>query len=202
MVGSVVHCAECGKPFHVEQGSEVMQVARPAQWPLRPRFRLRRWFHGCMWIIAGLVVLAFLLMLFFGIFYLFRATPVTMPSRPPAPVKTGGPTIRPLDCWGQLHGLPPGATLFGAIDFMPAGNLLTLDDERTQTLLRLFLPKETANRITSENLGRIQLNGIGLACYNSAKGEDALALVHLNGTALDGRKRIADYAAEPPKPRL
>ncbi len=194
MVGSLVHCAECGKPFQVEQGSEVMQVARPAQWPLRPRFRLRRLFRGCLWIVAGFVVLAMLLIFVYQLGHrLFGPQGISTPAalKPP-----GGPSQRwrpPLERWGQLHGLPPTATLFGAIEFMPARNFLTLDDEQTQTLLRLFLPKETAKRITSENLGRIYINGVGLACYASPQGEDALALLHLAGTAQEGRKRIVDY---------
>jgi hypothetical protein len=82
-----VHCAECGKPFHVEEGSEVIQVARPANWPnrlraairdkvlsevmqaarparwsLRPRFGFRRKRRGCLWIIpvfAGVLMIIF-----------------------------------------------------------------------------------------------------------------------------------------------
>jgi hypothetical protein len=36
MVGSMVHCGECGKPFRVEDTSEVMQVARPVPPPFGP----------------------------------------------------------------------------------------------------------------------------------------------------------------------
>ena len=65
MVGSLVHCFECGKPFHVEDGSEVMQIARPANWPVRPRLRSRGLFKGCFVVVAGIV--GFLL--FFALVY-------------------------------------------------------------------------------------------------------------------------------------
>jgi serine/threonine-protein kinase len=61
MVGSLLHCPECGKPFHVEEGSEVIQVARPAHWPLGQHRRRLRWFrHGGCAIIV-----------FAGFFFLF-----------------------------------------------------------------------------------------------------------------------------------
>ncbi|MGH7174195.1 MAG: protein kinase domain-containing protein, partial [Gemmataceae bacterium] len=79
MVGSLVHCSECGKPFQVEEGSEVMQVARPARWPFghwpdrrfawwgrhlagrcRGRWRLR----GCLGIVAGCALLLFFFLFF------------------------------------------------------------------------------------------------------------------------------------------
>jgi hypothetical protein len=58
MVGGMVHCAECGKPFHVEDGSAVVQVARPVRWPLgqQCRRRWRFWRVGCV-ILATAVLL-------------------------------------------------------------------------------------------------------------------------------------------------
>jgi hypothetical protein len=189
-----VHCAECGKPFHVENGSEVIQVARPVPSPFGPRPRawrkFPRWLLGKLprWlgIVGGCGGLLFLMILLSVAFYLARESSRKAEMDAATPAK-----IDPLGRWGQLHGLPPTATLFGAIELGPS-KALTLDDDETQSLLRLLVPKETASRITSQNLGRIRINGIGLACYES-KAENTWAILQLNGTALDGRKRIVDY---------
>jgi hypothetical protein len=83
MVGGTVHCAECGKPFLVEDGSAVIQVARPVRWPLRPRSGKRK-LHGCVWILAAFIVL--MLFLFFASVLYMRlgyAPPPTMPAKTP-----------------------------------------------------------------------------------------------------------------------
>ncbi len=69
MVGGIVHCAECGKPFQAEDGSEVIQVARAVKPPFgpapRPRRRIWRWVK----IVAACAVLLFLLFLFMSAVY-------------------------------------------------------------------------------------------------------------------------------------
>lgn len=103
------------------------------------------------------------------------------------------PTETAASHWkNTLTWLPGEATLFGAIDFQPLGSL-TLDDARAQTMLRLLMPKETAAKVTPENLGRIQLDGIAIAYYEDAKSGESHAIAHLEGVALDGRKRILDF---------
>ena len=53
MVGGIVHCAECGKPFQAEDGSEVIQVARAVKPPFGPAPRPRRRFRRWVWIVGG-----------------------------------------------------------------------------------------------------------------------------------------------------
>ena len=97
MVGSIVHCAECAKPFRVEEGSEVMQVARAMSWPFRRRSRPRRRPFGCVGLVVGGVLLTILL-IFLSYNYLSPKYPPTVPARrltkhPPmtAPTKRSNP---------------------------------------------------------------------------------------------------------------
>jgi serine/threonine protein kinase len=83
MVGSVLHCPECGKPFHVEEGSEVIQVARPAHWPLgkHPHRRRRFWHRGCAIVVfAGL----FFLFLFALSIVIYESREMRLQSHQPA----------------------------------------------------------------------------------------------------------------------
>ncbi|MHB1426783.1 MAG: protein kinase domain-containing protein [Gemmataceae bacterium] len=201
MVGSLVHCFECGKPFHVEEGSEVMQVARPACWPVRarrPHFRLRRLFKGCFVIVVGIAGFVLLMALFYSAMRRGRETAYpAMTKQPPQP-----PPQEPLqqvltpDYWmATLDGLPPGATLFGTIDPMakdPWGSF-SLDDAWIQSVVRLLVSGEAANQLAPENLGRIQVGRIALGYYEGIKSRDERAIVHLTGMALDGHKRIVEY---------
>jgi serine/threonine-protein kinase len=208
MVGSIVHCAECGKPFHVEEGSEVIQVARAVQPPFGPRPRPRRRIPRWVWIVGGCAACLFLFILCAGIYGSSRAvhppmaarTATTAPARgkmtsaqtKPDAVIPGPPDASASYWKNTLTWLPAEATLFGALDFQRLGPL-TLDDARTQKMLRLLMPKETAAKLTPENLGRIQLDGIALAYYEDAKSQESHAIAHLEGLALDGRKRIIDF---------
>jgi hypothetical protein len=200
MVGGIVHCAECGKPFQAEDGSEVIQVARAVKPPFgtapRPRSRIWRWVQ----IVAACAVLLFLLFLFMAAVYrlLGPSQPyATMAVRTTTTTKTTSsmPASQPLNVtpqerWAELNGLPAEASLFGAIRFPQP---LNLDDAWTQALLRLVVPEEMAEQLTPENLGRIRFEALALGYYEGAKSKDARAIVHLTGTALDGRKRIATY---------
>jgi hypothetical protein len=191
MVGSVVHCAECGKPFHVEEGSSI-QVARAVPPPFGARPRRRRKVPLGFWFALGCLALAVLL-------WLLRSTSVeraekaawlaakTQPPVPSKPAPPGEPFWK-----SALSGLPAEPTVFGALNLEPLGPL-TLDDTRTQTVLRLLLPAKTAGRLTPENLGRIRIDAVSMAYYEGAKGEDPWGIVHLAGVALDGRKRALDF---------
>ncbi|HEY7330782.1 MAG TPA: protein kinase [Gemmataceae bacterium] len=97
MVGSLVHCAECGKPFKVEDGSEVIQVARPAQWPLQRRPQFRRRFTGCA-LIAGVFLLLLLLLFVFAstISYMTKSdAPPPASFAEPVPVNPQRPPVAP-----------------------------------------------------------------------------------------------------------
>ncbi|HTU89438.1 MAG TPA: protein kinase [Gemmataceae bacterium] len=96
MVGGVVHCYECGKPLHVEDGSEVIQVARPALWPIRRRFCWHRKLRGCMLVVAA----GFGLLIMWTVLYMSLVRPA--PTRP----ATGA--VRPLPKPPLLQRPPPG----------------------------------------------------------------------------------------------
>lgn len=191
MVGSVVHCEKCGKPFEVEEGSEVIKVAREMPAPLGPGFRARRKLP-LKWIViaAGCAALLFLTILLIH--------DIRESDRGPAPATA---SIAPIQIIGgpadpvwkdMLTWFPAEATLFGALDFKGFGSL-TLNDVLTQSVLRLLVPGETGARMTPENLGRIRLDGVALAYYEDPKTADARGIIHLQGVALDGRKRILDF---------
>jgi len=199
MVGSIVHCAECGKPFHVEEGSEVIQVARAVPPPFGPRPRARRRIPRWVWIVGGCAALLLLFIICGGFvsYSAARRSMTTMDAKtsasPRTTVESYRPPIHSASSWkNTLPWLPGEATLFGAIDFQHLGPL-TLDDARTQTMLRLLMPKETTAKLTPENLGRIQLDGIAIAYYEDAKSGESHAIAHLEGVVLDGRKRIIDF---------
>jgi hypothetical protein len=201
MVGSLVHCYECGKPFHVEEGSEVMQVARPAEWPLRaarwlprPRFGLFRKFRGCMWIVLGFVALCIVVAV------IYRAnerafvihTAATRAARPDSPQQR---QISSNEWMATLNGLPPEATLFGAFDPTAnnPGGSFRLDDPWVRALVRFLVPGEAANQLAPENLGRILIHRVALGYYHGSETKDAKVVVHLTGTDLDGHKRIVEF---------
>ena len=70
---------------------------------------------------------------------------------------------------------------------------LTLDDEWTKTLLRLAVPREAVDKLTPENLGRLQIERISFGYYEDARPEKARSILLLEGVAHDGRKRIIDF---------
>jgi serine/threonine-protein kinase len=212
MVGSVVHCAECGKPFRVEEGSEVIQVARAVPPPFGPRARARRKLPRWAWIALPCAAVLLLVLWLFSVSAVQREralaaesleqarwaasrahTPATaaVKRETAAPARPQGPAAEPF--WkSALRVLPPEATVFGALNFEPLGPL-TLDDSRTQTLLRLLVPGETVRRLTPENLGRIRIDSVGAAYYPGSRGEDGYGIAHLKGVALDGRRRSLDF---------
>jgi hypothetical protein len=215
MVGGLVHCAECGKPFQAEDGSEVIQVAQAVKppfgrrramaramaladfWgravkpPFGPGFRPRRKLRGCLWIAGGCAALLFLFVLSMIAYHESRsvAPPMSAKTTGSRPAESNRP-LSPQERWAELNGLPAEATLFGAIRFPQA---LTLDDAWTQAFLHLLGSGETADQLTSENLGRIKIQALALGYYEGAKSKDATAIVHLTGTALDGHKRIVEH---------
>ncbi len=131
MVGSLVHCQECGKPFQVVEGSEVIRVARSAPSPLGPGFVPRHNLPRWLWIAGGCAALLFLLILL--------AIAANISSPLPAPAEVQAPSR-----WNYMLGwLPAEATLFGSFDFQPFGPL-TLESPWTQVGLRLLVPGDTS----------------------------------------------------------
>ena len=195
MVGSIVHCSECGKPFHVEEGSEVMQVARPARWPMTPRYHGRGRRRGCLWLAVGCAAVPLVPILLF-IVYVSLTNPPSRPAITTAESKPPQEPVRTPQYWmATLNGLPPGASMFGTID--PSASEprepINLDNALIQSMVRLVVSGEAANQLTSENLGRIQIDRLALGYYGESKTKDAQVVVHLTGTDLDGHKRIVDF---------
>jgi serine/threonine-protein kinase len=196
MVGGLVHCGECGKPFRVEDTSEVMQVARPVPPPFarRPRGKGRpqAWF-----IILFLCVLG--LFLFICTVRLATDTasvPQVAPAGTPVLTSTGETRQAGDPYWkSALKGLPAEASLFGAVDLKAFGSL-NLGDEWTQTAVRVFSSAKAADKVMPENLGRVRIDGISMAYYEDLKGAKSRALIQLEGLAIDGRKRIVDFLRE------
>lgn len=197
MVGSLVHCAECGQPFQVEEGSEVIQVARAVPAPLGPGFHPPR--RHPKWLILACGCAASLLAL------VLLTYPLARRSEAPANEATLSSTAdnetlhssaldpQAAPFWkSTLSWFPAEATLFGAIDLQRFGPL-TLDDALTQNVLRLVVPEETSARLTPENLGRIRIDDVALAYYEDPKTAEARGILHVEGLALDGRKRIIDF---------
>jgi hypothetical protein len=200
MVGRLVHCYECGKPFHVDEGSEVMQVARPAKWPLRPalwllrpRFGSLRKLRGWMWIVMGFVALWILAIMIYH-----ASQSPTIPAGATVAPQQQNPPQKPItsnEWMATLNGLPPGATLFGAFDPTasdPAGSF-SLDNAWMQSLVRFFVSAEAANQLAPEYLGRILIGRVAFGYYQGSKTKDAQAIVHLTGMHLDGHKRIVEF---------
>jgi hypothetical protein len=199
LVGSVVHCAECGKPFQVEDGPSI-EVARAVAPPFRPRRRR----HVRGWALTiGIVAAVLLLLALVAAFALYRAKAA---RREAAAALIASQTARDTMMQGPrldhlLNAIPTGATMFGAIDLRPFGSF-TPDEPRTQTVLRLLLPAETADRLTPENLGRIQVDGMGMAYYTEGRIAGPWWMAHLQGVALDGRQRAIDLLRNGPKKDL
>ena len=195
MVGSIVHCEECGKPFRVEEGSEEILVARAAPPPFGPRGgairRLPTW-AGRMRRRVGkfLLFLVVAFVLFFVLLLVIQSMRDSRSMQTPASLAT----VRPADpFWNHtLTWFPAEASLFGAVDLKAFGSL-KVGDEWTQTLLSLALPAEASQKLTAENLGRIKIDGVSLAYYEDPKHEKSRGIVQLEGLALDGRKRIIDF---------
>src|SRR5207245_1300664 len=63
MVGGMVHCPECGKPFRVEEGSEEIRVARAVPPPFGPRPAAQKRIPIWIWVAAGCAAVLFLILL-------------------------------------------------------------------------------------------------------------------------------------------
>jgi serine/threonine-protein kinase len=192
LVGSIVHCSECGKPFQVEEGSEVIQVARPMPAPFGRRCRGGKRPARWVAVAAGGAALLFLVVLLASLLHSARSREQAEWSR--RTHASTAPTLNKADPFWKstLNWFPAEATLFGALDLKAFGSL-TLDDEATQTALRLAVPEKTRALLTQENLGRIRIDRVSLAYYDDPKPDKARAILQVEGLALDGRKRISTF---------
>jgi hypothetical protein len=195
MVGSLVHCAECGKPFRVEDGSDVMQIARPVPLPFGKQRRAKRrmplWY--ALLIVVGIV--GFVLPMVYLVRESERPPAMAPAEMAPVPVMPkSAKSVRPAATFWKdpLRCFPAEATLFGAVDLKAFGTL-NLGDTWTETALRFVLPSRTKLKLAPETLGRIQVDGVSAAYYEDAKGSKSSVIVQLQGLALDGRKRIVDF---------
>jgi hypothetical protein len=188
LVGSIVHCEACGRPFRPEDTSEEIVVARAMPSPFgRP---MRR--KGIPWWL----IVAWVGFMIFALFMALYESPATT-HRPTAAKSFGTPeSTRPAgedSFWKRpLAWLPGEATFFGAIDLQVFGSL-KLEDDWTQGLLRLVLPAEAVKQVTPENLGRIRIDTLSMGYYEGPLPSKSHVLVQVEGLALDGRKRIIDF---------
>jgi serine/threonine-protein kinase len=200
MLGTVVHCEQCGKPFRVEEASEEIRVARAVPPPFGPppRVRTARGWPGphagkraLLWLGGGGALLLLFLLALAAHEGRTHAPPV------PAMVTTLAPPPAVADAFLKepLRWFPPEALLFGSVDLRPFGSL-QLGHDLTQTALRLAFPAQDARQLTPENLGRIRIDGVSLAYYEGRKGEKRNAIFQLEGLALDGHKRSVEYARD------
>ncbi len=199
MAGTLVHCAECGKPFQATEGSEVIQVAQAIPSPLgpgfRPQKRSHRWarYFLAVWavLIIGLGLLAWRADQQPSYPTSAASDTLLLPQDPHLKSRYNPPGTIPF---GQstMAWLPPEATLFGAVDFQRFGSL-TLDDALVQLWLRLAVPGEIGARLTQEHLGRIRIDGLAVGYYEDARTGESRWLVHVQGVALDGRNRMIDF---------
>jgi serine/threonine protein kinase len=83
MVGGLVHCAECGKPFRVQDGSEVMQVARAISSLFRRRALFKRRWLGWIAVVGGALLILLLFLFILSVSSLVSEAPRTIPARPP-----------------------------------------------------------------------------------------------------------------------
>jgi serine/threonine-protein kinase len=197
MVGGLVHCAECGKPFRAEDGSEVIQVARAVPPPFGRRPRPGKKVPVGVWIGAACAVFLVVLLLF-TLSSPRHAGPVEgFASVEPRSPQTPATQPLPEPFWKTaLRRFPAEATLFGAVNLKAFGSF-NLDDEWTRTvfrlgLSRLGLPAGVEKMLTPENLGRVQIDGVSLAYYDSPKEKGSRYVVQIEGLAQDGRRRGID----------
>jgi hypothetical protein len=175
MVGSTVHCGECGKPFRAEETSEEILVARPVPSPFGRRGRANRKVPAWTWVLVGGASLLFLLVL--------------LSQRP----QEGTTPLPPAPFWKRTLGwFPAKATLFGAVDLKAFGSL-DLDEEWAQTVLRPALPVEVKKMLTPDTLGEIRLDSVSLAYYEDPNPEKSWGIVQLEGPALGGGQQIIDW---------
>jgi hypothetical protein len=193
MVGSVVHCGECGEPFPVEEGSEEILVARAVPSPFGRRARAKTMLPAWACVVGGCAALLFILV---PLALLSLPAPGTVAGIGSLPPQEAVATPEAAPFWKSTLGwFPAEATLFGAVDLKAFGSL-NLGDEWTRALLRLALPAETGKNVTPENLGRIRIDSVSMAYYEDPKPGQSRALVQLEGLALDGRKRVVDFIRE------
>jgi serine/threonine-protein kinase len=161
LVGSLVHCGECGKPFCPQPTSEEMVVARAVPAPFGRPAGSRTGRRLLAWALGGCAALGLFTVLLYGL----SGSPGTevaahAPVKKMADQKTAQPS---MPFWKEtLERLPPEATLFGAVDLRPFGSL-AFGDEWARAALRLGVAAEVADRLTPEHLGRVRIDGVSLA---------------------------------------
>jgi serine/threonine protein kinase len=200
MVGTTVHCGECGKPFRAEGPSEEIRVARPVPSPFgrrgspsgrrgRPRPNsLAGALYAILFLMVGVALLGALLLSAFW-YTEVSAPPQVQAVQHDEAMPGGGP---PAPIWQNTLGwFPAGATLFGMIDRKAFGSL-HLDDEWGQTAIRLTLPEEARKKLTPEILDGIRIDGVSLAYYEERKFEKSQGILQLEGQVEGGRLHLLD----------
>jgi serine/threonine protein kinase len=194
MVGKLVNCPQCSKPFRVEDTSEELYIVRmdasgraephpvpvAAPRPAKPRRKMRRW----IWILGGVAALILLAMLFATVrtkasrarVEAERAAFLHSASRAPA---AGKP-------WG-LDWFPADATCYGAIDFR-SFRQLPPNDELIHTLRLKNWFTEVTRLLTVDHLAIRKIDRASFAySADPLESENARVFVRLTGQ-LDRRQ--------------
>jgi serine/threonine-protein kinase len=196
MVGTTVHCGECGKAFRAEGTSEEIRVARPVPSPFgRRRPGHTRVLPHVVAVLLFFIVLAALLGFLIVVAYLGVSDSAQTPAKsnpvPDVQVREEG-KAEPAPFWKDALGwFPAGATLVGAVDLKAFGSL-HLDDEWGKTALRLAFPAK-AKELTASILDRIQIDGVSLAYYPDNFPKKSHEFFQLEGKAMGGRRQILDF---------
>jgi hypothetical protein len=191
MVGGTVHCAECGKPFRVEDTSEEIVVARAVPSPFGRRAAAKKKGRAWVWALGVGVALLPPLLVIAGL--TVSGPPPAGPQEAHVAPKSPQPAV---PFWrSTLAWFPAEATLFGAINLEPFGPR-NLGDEWSRAALRLAVSAEAERKLAPENLGRARIERLSAAYYEGAGPEPSRGIVQLEGVALDGRKRIIDFVRE------
>jgi hypothetical protein len=125
MLGNIVHCGECGKPFRAEEGSEEILVARAVPSPFGSRARAKTRPPAWVWALVGSAAVAFLVILLFGLSLSGEAPgPPGMALHAHGEQGTAPKTPATAPFWKDTLGwFPAEATLFGAVDLRAFGSL-------------------------------------------------------------------------------
>jgi hypothetical protein len=199
MVGTTVHCGECGKPFRAEGTSEEIRVARPVPSPFGrmgrgPSRVLPKVVAVLLFFIVGAALLGFLIVVaYLGV---SDSAQVQPKHNLEADVQTREQgNAEPAPFWKDALGwFPAGATLFGAVDFR-AFSPWNLDEEWGRTALRLALPAK-ASKLPPNTPKKFQIDGLSFGYYAPPNPKKSQGILQLEARAKGGDGPILDFVRE------
>jgi serine/threonine protein kinase len=186
MVGRVVNCPQCDKPFQVQDSSEEIQVVQAVSSPVLPLFSpkgniaLKQLKHrrASKSVAAGCLAACFFAMFVGGavlLIYFLRTSSETKSGTVAAvvtpsvfSVEERRPPIEDNLQGETLSWFPADATFFGAIDFRELAPL-TPNKELTQPLFNYLMPPQGGKFLTTDAQGNLHIDRISFAYCASAR---------------------------------